>query len=55
MWGFAMNIEAQTIRTIRIQLAEIVAQCGDEPEKLMNRLEQLILDWFKKGLENTSK
>lgn len=39
-------------KQIKTELAQIMANYGDEPIMLMQKLEQLINTWFNKGLNN---
>ncbi len=45
-----MIMELETLKQIRRQLAHIMARYGDEPEELMYKLEQLVIEWFEKGI-----
>lgn len=40
-------------RKIQTQLAHVMACYGDNPTELMYKLEQLVLEWLAKGIEQT--
>ena len=42
--------EIHIMRKIRHQVAYLLFRYGDEPDELMFNLEELIIDWFSKGL-----
>ncbi len=44
-----MKEESKIIKQIRLQLAHCMACYGDEPERLMYKLETLVLEWYDKG------
>lgn len=44
-----MKDEVITLTKIRQQIAYCMAWHGDEPAELMNKLEQLVIEWYKKG------
>ena len=46
-----MTPEIEIIKKIRTQLAHCMASYGDEPEELMYKLEQLVIEWLSKGIE----
>ncbi len=39
----------KTAKQIEMQLAHIMAFYGDNPEELMQKLEQLVIEWYEKG------
>lgn len=45
-----MKDKIEVLKQIRHQIAHCMAFYGDEPEKLMFKLEMLIIEWFEKGL-----
>ncbi len=51
-----MKNEIEMLKQIRLQLAHVMAFYGDNPEELMFKLETLVIEWFEKGLkESTGK
>lgn len=48
-------IDLETLKKIHIQIACIMALHGDNPEELMWQLECLVIEWFDKGLNNTTE
>jgi len=52
-WGVNLMMqEIQILNKIRQQLAHCMAAYGDEPEELMYKLEQLVIEWYDKGRNN---
>lgn len=47
-----MKDEVVILAKIRRQIAHCMAFYGDEPEELMHKLEQLVIEWFEKGQNN---
>lgn len=47
-----MNIEVEQVKQIKRQIAHCMACYGDQPAELMYKLEQLVIEWFIKGLNN---
>lgn len=45
-----MTNEIKIISTVRRQLAHIMASYGDQPEELMYKLEELVIEWMSKGI-----
>jgi len=48
-----MNTEC--IKQIQTQLAHCFARYGDQPDELIYKLEQLVLEWFIKGEEHAER
>ena len=44
-----MKHEIEVLNKIRKQLAHCMASYGDEPDKLMHKLETLVIEWFERG------
>jgi hypothetical protein len=47
-----MKNETEVIKQIRHQIAHCMSAYGDDPEQLMYKLEQLVIEWFIKGLQS---
>jgi hypothetical protein len=43
------------IKQAEIDIAICLMTYGDEPKKLRTRLEELLLEWFTKGIEHNEK
>ena len=50
----ASLMDEKDLKQIQLQLAYCVAVYGDQPEEFLYKLENLIVEWFLKGL-NKSK
>jgi len=48
-------INQQLINQAQIDIAICLMTYGDEPKKLKNRLEELLLEWFTKGIDHNEK
>lgn len=49
-WGTGvMKLEIELLKQIKMQIAHCMASYGDEPEELMYKLEQLVIEWYGKG------
>jgi Fe-S oxidoreductase len=45
-----MKNEIAVLKQIKLQIAHCMAFYGDQPEELMYKLEQLVIEWFDKGI-----
>ena len=47
-----MKDEIVILAKIKSQIAHCMAWYGDQPEELMHKLEQLVIEWYEKGKNN---
>jgi len=44
-----MKDEIEILKKIRHQIAHCMSAYGDDPDQLMYKLEQLVIEWYEKG------
>lgn len=50
-----MNTEIDIAKKVKQQIASCMFTYGDKPAELMNKLEQLVIEWFIIGTKESNK